>query len=382
MFAFEVTQQDPESRARLGRLDTWHGPVETPVFMAVGTQGTVKGLTPHQLREANVSMVLGNTYHLMLRPGSDLIAELGGLHQFMGWDGPILTDSGGFQVFSLGDLNKIDEDGVTFKSHIDGSKHRLTPERSMEIQAQLGSDVVMAFDDCTTHPATYQQTKQSMELTHRWARRCLDAFKGDRQALFGIVQGGMYEDLRSRSAEFICAQDFDGIAVGGLSVGESKDEMYRILMHTGALLPQDKPHYLMGVGTPSDLVNGVAAGIDMFDCVMPTRNARNASAFTSRGKVSIKRAENRRDEGPLDPECTCYTCTHFSRAYLHHLYKAGEILSAVLMTWHNLHYFQWVMAETRRTIAEGTFTAFRRQITQLYGEPEILTLAEANAWTC
>ncbi|MDJ0839900.1 MAG: tRNA guanosine(34) transglycosylase Tgt [Acidobacteriota bacterium] len=378
MFGFHVTKTDSESEARLGRLSTFHGEVETPVFMAVGTQGTVKGLTPQQLRDAGVNMVLGNTYHLMLRPGSELIAELGGLHKFMGWDGPILTDSGGFQVFSLADLSKKTNKGVAFRSHIDGSQHWLDPEHSMKVQRDLGSDVVMAFDDCTTFPSTYQQTRASMELTHAWAKRSLDAFKGDRQALFGIVQGGMFEDLRSISAEVICEMPFHGIAIGGLSVGESKEDMYRVLSHTAALLPSDKPHYLMGVGTPADLVNAVSVGVDMFDCVMPTRNARNANAFTSRGSVSIKQARYRTDEQPLDPDCGCYTCTHFSRAYLHHLYKAKEILSPVLMTLHNLTYYQDLMKGVRDAIREGRFTAFQRDVLRTYGAQEIHNLSEAS----
>jgi len=373
-----VVKNDSSSHARVGTLDTAHGSVETPVFMAVGTQATVKGLTPSQLREAGVGMVLGNTYHLMLRPGSQQIEALGGLHRFMAWDGPILTDSGGFQVFSLSGLSKKNAKGVAFRSHIDGSEHWLDPETSMRVQRELGSDVVMAFDDCTSFPATHEAAEASMELTHAWALRSLEAFQGGPQALFGIVQGGMHPDLRERSAAFMSELPFDGIAIGGLSVGEPKDEMYRVLAHTAPLLPDDKPHYLMGVGTPADLVNAVAVGIDMFDCVMPTRNARNASAFTSEGALSIKQAAMRGDDRPIDPACGCYTCQNFSRAYLHHLYKAKEILSPVLMTLHNLTYYQDLMAGVRRAIREDRFDSFRMQILERYESIEITQVSEAS----
>jgi len=373
-----VVKTDSSSDARVGVLETAHGRVETPVFMAVGTQGTVKGLTPEQLRAAKVGMVLGNTYHLMLRPGSELIRDMGGLHRFMAWDGPILTDSGGFQVFSLSGLSKKTDKGVAFRSHIDGSNQWLDPEVSMRVQRDLGSDVVMAFDDCTAFPATREATRASMKLTHAWAKRSLDAFRGGDQALFGIVQGGMYEDLREISAAFFAELPFDGIAIGGLSVGESKEDMYRILAHTAPLLPSEKARYLMGVGTPADLVNAVSTGVDMFDCVMPTRNARNANAFTSRGPVSIKQAAMRTDETPLDPECACYTCRHFTRAYLHHLYKAKEILSPVLMTLHNLTYYQDLMAGMRAAIREGRFEQYRMRVLETYGADEITRYSEAS----
>lgn len=378
MFGFKVLHKDGDSHARLGTLTTPHGSVDTPIFMAVGTQGTVKGVTPAQLREASVSMVLGNTYHLMLRPGSERVKALGGLHRMMAWDGPILTDSGGFQVFSLAQLSKKTDEGVHFSSHIDGSKHLLTPESSMKIQADLGSDVVMAFDDCTPYGADHEATRRSMELTHAWARRSLDAFRGDGQALFGIVQGGMFTDLRQQSMETLCAMPFFGFAVGGLSVGEPKPEMYRILKYTAPQMPEDKPRYLMGVGTPADLVNAVSQGIDMFDCVMPTRNARNGMAFTSHGTVSIKNARHKDDDSPLDGDCTCYACTNFSRAYLHHLFKAREILSSVLMTIHNLHYYQTLMARMREAIGNGTFAAFRARILDIYDATDINQALEAN----
>lgn len=371
MFKFAIAKKDRDTCARLGRLETAHGGVDTPVFMAVGTQGTVKGVTPQQIRDCGVGMVLGNTYHLMLRPGSERIAKLGGLHRFMAWDGPILTDSGGFQVFSLADLTKRDDRGVTFRSHIDGNLIRLDPERSMKVQRDLGSDVVMAFDDCTPYPADRAATQASMALTHRWADHSLNYFQGGHQSLFGIVQGGMYPDLRSESARELCAKPFAGFAVGGLSVGEPKELMYPILRHTAPLLPEEKPRYLMGVGTPADLVNAVSAGIDMFDCVMPTRNARNGSAFTSLGQVSIKQAAHKDSDLPLDPACACYTCTHFTRAYLNHIYRAGEILASVLMTIHNLSYYQTLMAGIRQAIAADRFPAFKAHILQTYAARDI-----------
>ncbi|CAM2007124.1 tRNA guanosine(34) transglycosylase Tgt [Acanthopleuribacter pedis] len=372
MFKFAISKKDRDSGARLGRLETAHGGVDTPVFMAVGTQGTVKGMTPRQLSDCGVGMVLGNTYHLMLRPGSERIAQLGGLHRFMAWDGPILTDSGGFQVFSLADLTKRDDRGVTFRSHIDGDLIRLDPERSMKVQRDLGSDVVMAFDDCTPYPADHAATRASMALTHRWADHSLNYFQGGHQSLFGIVQGGMYADLRDASVRELCAKPFAGFAVGGLSVGEPKELMYPILRHTAPQLPEDKPRYLMGVGTPADLVNAVSAGIDMFDCVMPTRNARNGYAFTSEGPVSIKQAAHKDSDLPLDPNCDCYTCTRFTRAYLNHIYRAGEILASVLMTLHNLSFYQNLMANMRRAIAADRFPAFKEQILQVYGARDIL----------
>ena len=378
LFEFQVHKHDESSQARLGELTTFHGKVETPVFMTVGTQGTVKAMTPLQLKQAGVPMVLGNTYHLMLRPGAERVRELGGLHAFMAWDGPILTDSGGFQVFSLADLAKQSEEGVSFRSHIDGSEQWLDPERSMEVQAALGSDIVMAFDDCTPYPATLEQARASMEKTHRWADRSLAAFRGDNQVLFGIVQGGMHKDLRKESAAFISSRPFAGVAIGGLSVGEPKEAFREILSYTAPLLPEEKPRYLMGVGTPADLVNSVSAGVDMFDCVMPTRNARNGQAFTSEGLVSIKQAAYKDDPNPLDGNCDCYTCRTFSRAYLHHLYKAKEILVSTLMTYHNLAYYQNLMAGIRRAISEGRFAEFKSRILETFGDVDIFAVPEAG----
>ena len=377
MFGFKVIDKDPSGHARLGVMNTFHGEIPTPVFMAVGTQGTVKGMTPAQLREASVSMVLGNTYHLMLRPGADRIARLGGLHRFTGWNGPMLTDSGGFQVFSLAGLSKKTEAGVAFKSHVDGSNQWLDPERSMEVQELLGADIAMAFDDCTPYPATYEETRQSMELTHRWAKRSLEAFKGNQQVLFGIVQGGMYEDLRRESVTTLTGMPFSGYAIGGLSVGEPKAEMLKVLKATTPLLPHDKPRYLMGVGTPADLVYSVDMGVDMFDCVLPTRNARNGQAFTNKGALSIKNAVHRDDETGLDPDCACYTCTQFSRAYLHHLYKAKEILASVLLTYHNLAFYQNLMARMREAIDQGRFQAFKQTVYAAYGTADFHSLTEA-----
>ena len=377
MFHFKVSKKDETSYARLGHLETFHGKVETPTFMAVGTQGTVKGLTPVQLAACGVRLVLGNTYHLMLRPTATLIKRAGGLHKFMGWDGPMLTDSGGYQVFSLARLSKKTEAGVMFRSHIDGSEQWLDPETSMQVQEDLGADIAMAFDDCTAYPADLETARASMALTHAWADRSLAAFRGRNQVLFGIVQGGMHPSLRSESAAFMAARPFAGLAIGGLSVGEPVEKMYAVLRHTAPLLPEEKPRYLMGVGTPADLVNSVAAGVDMFDCVLPTRNARNGQAFTERGKISIKQAGYREDFAPLSSECDCYTCSNFTRAYLHHLYKAGEILSAVLMTLHNLHYYQVLMAGIRTAIARQCFPEFREKVLLAYEAPEIFSLSEA-----
>jgi len=339
--------------------------------MPVGTQGTVKGLTPLQIEETGAQIILGNTYHLMLRPGSERIRQLGGLHRFMAWKGPILTDSGGFQVFSLSQLNKRTEEGVTFSSHIDGSRHLMTPESSMKIQEDLGSDIVMAFDECPPGDADYDATRKATERTHRWADRCLAAFKGRNQGLFGIVQGGMFEDLRTESVDFLKERPFSGMAIGGLSVGESKPTMYRILRHTAPLLPREKPRYLMGVGTPADLVNAISVGVDMFDCVMPTRNARNGQAFTSEGLINIKQARFREDNTSLDSKCPCYTCRTFSRAYLHHIYRAKEILSSVLMTLHNIAYYQNLMIQVREGIENGSFEQIRQTTIKQYGALDI-----------
>jgi queuine tRNA-ribosyltransferase len=350
---FELLKTD--GQARRGTLTLAHGTVQTPVFMPVGTYGTVKAMTPQSLHDIGAQICLGNTFHLWLRPGLEVIRAHGGLHDFMGWNKPILTDSGGFQVFSLGALRKITEEGVKFSSPIDGAKLFLTPEESMRIQHTLNSDIVMIFDECTPYPATVDEAAKSMRLSLRWAQRSIDEHRrlGNGNALFGIVQGGMYETLRDESLAGLDAMGFDGMAIGGLSVGEPKEDMARILAHTAPKLPTHKPRYLMGVGTPEDLVHAVSQGIDMFDCVMPTRNARNGHLFTRYGDLKIKNAIHRQDTGPLDPSCDCYTCRNFSRAYLHHLFRAGEILGSMLNTIHNLHYYQVLMAELRAAIEEG-----------------------------
>jgi queuine tRNA-ribosyltransferase len=354
-------------QARRGEIVTAHGVIQTPIFMPVGTYGTVKGMTPQALKDIQAQIILGNTFHLWMRPGLDIMAKFGGLHQFMGWDGPILTDSGGFQVFSLGAMRKIKEEGVHFRSPVNGDKLFLTPEESMRIQTTLNADIVMIFDECTPYPATRDEARKSMELSMRWAKRSRDAFNelGNTNGLFGIVQGGMYEDLRDVSLAGLKEIGFDGYAIGGLSVGEPKEDMKRILAHTAPKLPVDKPRYLMGVGTPEDLVNAVGQGIDMFDCVMPTRNARNGWLFTRTGDIRIRNAKFRNDERPLDAQCTCYTCQHFSRAYLHHLDRSKEMLGAMLNTIHNLHYYLALMADMRKAIEEDRFDvwadAFRQE---------------------
>jgi queuine tRNA-ribosyltransferase len=347
-------------KARRGEITTAHGVIQTPIFMPVGTYGTVKGMTPRDLSEISAQIILGNTFHLWMRPGLDIMEKFGGLHQFMGWKGPILTDSGGFQVFSLGAMRKIKEEGVHFRSPVNGDKLFLTPEESMRIQTVLNSDIVMIFDECTPYPATHTEARVSMEMSMRWARRSRDSFDalGNKNGLFGIVQGGMYEDLRDISLQGLEEIGFDGYAIGGLSVGEPKDDMQRILAHTAPKLPQNKPRYLMGVGTPEDLVNAVGQGIDMFDCVMPTRNARNGWLFTRTGDIRIRNAKFRNDESPLDATCTCYTCQNFSRAYLHHLDRSKEILGAQLNTMHNLHYYLDLMREMREAIEQGRFDEF------------------------
>jgi queuine tRNA-ribosyltransferase len=364
---FKVTATDGAARA--GTLALAHGTVETPAFMPVGTYGTVKAMSPAELKTLGAQIVLGNTFHLWLRPGTDVIAAHGGLHRFMGWDGPILTDSGGFQVFSLGELRKITEEGVAFQSPVNGDACFLTPEESMRIQRALNADVVMVFDECTPHPADAAQARDSMELSLRWAARSKRAHEGNANALFGIVQGGMHEDLRDRSLAGLMDIAFDGYAIGGLSVGEPKHEMQRILHHTAPQLPAGQPRYLMGVGTPEDIVAAVAAGIDMFDCVLPTRNARNGWIYTRHGTIKLRNAQYRDDVRPLDPVCGCYTCRNFTRAYLHHLQKVNEILGARLNTWHNLHYFLELMRGLRAAIGERRLADFMSEFGRLRARP-------------
>jgi len=360
-FRYALLQSDPDSQARRGRISTQRGIIDTPTFMPVGTQGTVKGMLPEALEEIGAQIILANTYHLYLRPGHNLIQKLGGLHKFMHWDRPILTDSGGFQVFSLGEFRKITEEGAAFQSHLDGSKHLLTPELSMEVQLALGSDIVMAFDECIPHPAERSYVVASTNLSSRWAQRCRNVIPaGSAAALFGIVQGGMELDLRKQSAEQLQTIGFEGYALGGLSVGEETSLMYDMMEYSLPLLPADHPRYVMGVGTPENLLEGVVRGCDMFDCVMPTRNARNGVLFTNFGKISIKQAQYRDDEQPLDPDCECYVCRNYSRAYLRHLYKSNEILASVLNTHHNLYYYQQLMAGIRQALEDGRFADFRR----------------------
>jgi queuine tRNA-ribosyltransferase len=359
-FGFELRGRD--GAARRGRLETAHGAVETPAFMPVGTAGTVKGVTPDELRACGAEIVLSNTYHLYLRPGHELVGELGGLHRFMNWDGPILTDSGGYQVFSMADLRRpLDDRGAEFRSHLDGSVHLLSPEKSMEIQAALGSDIAMVLDECPALPAPPDVLRAAVERTTRWAARSLEAYDGP-GVLFGIVQGGTDPALRERSARELLSLDFPGYAIGGLSVGEPEPAMFETVRATAELLPQDRPRYLMGVGTPLDLVRAVDAGVDMFDCVMPTRNARNGTLFTSTGRINIKRAEYRADPRPLCADCPCETCRGYSRAYLRHLFLSNEILAARFHTIHNLTHYLGLMASMRRAIEEGRFAELRREV--------------------
>jgi queuine tRNA-ribosyltransferase len=366
--SLEIIKKDQKTKARLGKLHTPHGTVETPVFMPVGTQATVKTMSPEELKEIGAKIILSNTYHLFLRPGHELIRKAGGLHRFMNWDGAILTDSGGFQVFSLGDMRKITEDGVEFRSHLDGSKQFLSPEKSMEVQMALGSDIVMAFDECTPYPCTREYARKSAERTTRWLHRCRDALTTtETQALFGIVQGGMFEDLRRQSAAAITELDLPGYAIGGLSVGEAKETMYGVLDYTVPLLPADRPRYLMGVGSPDALIEGVMRGIDMFDCVLPTRIARNGTALSRFGKLVIRNAEFADDFNPVDPTCDCYTCRHYARAYIRHLLKADEILGLRLMTIHNLRFLQNIMAEIRQAIREGDLPGYKQRFFAEYG---------------
>lgn len=364
---YELIKTCKQTGARLGRLHTPHGVIETPIFMPVGTQATVKAMTPEELKDIGSQIILSNTYHLYMRPGHDLIERAGGLHKFMNWDKPILTDSGGFQVFSLGPLRKIREEGVEFRSHLDGSKHFLSPEKATEIQNALGSDIIMAFDECAPYPADRQYVKNSLERTTRWLERCKAAHKyPERQALFGIVQGGMYKDLREQSAREITAIDLPGYAIGGLSVGEPKEMMYEVLDYTVPLLPEDKPRYLMGVGSPDDLLEGVLRGIDMFDCVLPTRIARNGTAMTSQGKVVVRNASYAEDFTSLDPECDCYTCRNYTKAYLRHLIKCNEILGARLLTIHNLHFLLKLMENVREAIREDRLLDYKKDFFEKY----------------
>jgi queuine tRNA-ribosyltransferase len=361
---FKVTHRCASSRARRGEITTAHGSFETPVFMPVGTQGSVKTLSPQDLEQAGVGILLANTYHLYLRPGHGLIERLGGLHRFMSWEGAILTDSGGYQVYSLSKLRKISEEGVTFQSHVDGSTHFIGPREAMAIQKALGSDVIMAFDECAPYPADHEYVRNSVRLTTRWARVCIECSHGESQALFGIVQGGMVPELREQSAREIVAMGFDGYALGGLSVGEDRAIRQQVIQQTTPFLPEETPRYLMGVGKPADILDGVAAGIDMFDCVLPTRNARNGALFTGQGPLAIKNARYAEDERPVEESCSCYTCTHFSRAYLRHLFMAKELLAYRLNTIHNLHYYMGFMADVRQAIQEGRFQEFRQSFSE------------------
>lgn len=364
-FHFELLAQDGAARA--GIFHTPHGAIETPIFAPVGTQATVKAVTPAQLAETGATLVLSNTYHLYLRPGADLVAEMGGLHRFMQWPHPMLTDSGGFQVFSLAQMRKIDEDGVTFKSHIDGSLHRFTPEKSIEIQEKLGADIIMAFDECAP-PYDRAYNERAMARTHAWLLRCQQAHTRPDQALFGIVQGGVFPDLRRESAQFVAGLDLPGCAIGGLSVGESKAEMYAMLELVTPLLPTNKPRYLMGVGTVEDLVQGIGRGVDIFDCVLPTRLARHQAAMTRSGRLNMMNAGFAHDPRPIEEGCTCYTCQHFSRAYLRHLIVAKEMLAATLLSIHNIHLLETLVRQARQAIIEGRYAAFAQQAFAALGE--------------
>lgn len=365
---YELIKKCKQTGARLGKVHTPHGSFDTPVFMPVGTQATVKGMSPDELKEIEAKIILSNTYHLYMRPGEDIVKEAGGLHKFMNWDRPILTDSGGFQVFSLSDLRDIKEEGVTFKSHIDGSKHFISPEKAIEIENTLGADIIMAFDECTPYPSDYNYAKNSLERTTRWAKRCKEAHKRpDEQALFGIVQGSTYKDLRIQSANELLELDFSGYSIGGLSVGEPAEEMYEMLDVTVPILPEDRPRYLMGVGSPDYLIEGAIRGIDMFDCVLPTRIGRNGTVLTSRGKVIIRDAKYARDFGKLDPECDCYTCRNFSRAYIRHLLKAQEVLGIRLTTWHNLRFLIKLMENVRQAIMDDRLMDFRNEFFSAFG---------------
>jgi len=368
---FELLRQDQETQARRGRVQTPHGRIETPAFMPVGTQGAVKTLSPQELEDLGAQIFLANTYHLYLRPGHEIISQLGGLHAFASWPHPILTDSGGYQVFSMAQIRRIAEEGIRFQSHLDGSSHFLSPERAMEIQEALGADIIMALDECTPYPATHDYAKASLEMTGRWAARCQEAHRSNAQALFGIAQGGTFLDLRKQSIEGLLELDLEGYALGGLSVGESKGQMYEVVGACAGLLPRERPRYLMGVGTPEDLLECVGFGMDLFDCVMPTRHARNGSLFTRFGRMSIKNTKYVKDPRPIDEKCACYACQHFSRAYLRHLFLADEILALRLNTLHNLHFYLTLMRGAREAIEGGSFLSFKeRTLSQLRSREE------------
>jgi queuine tRNA-ribosyltransferase len=378
-FRFEVIKKDSFSQARFGRVETDHGSFATPAFLPVGTQGSIKSLTPEELVEIGVEAILGNTYHLYLRPGHETIGRLGGLHTFTHWEKPILTDSGGFQIFSLGSLRKISEGGVTFQSHLDGSSHFLTPEKVLEIQRTLGSDIAMVLDECVPYPSPYEYVKISMERTNRWAKRTLEVRRETDPALFAIVQGGVYRDLREKSVQTLVEMGFQGYAIGGLSVGEPKSMMSDVLEWITPLLPENTPRYLMGVGTPEDILNAVMLGVDFFDCVLPTRNARNGTLFTSSGKISIKQAQYAEDKKPVDERCACYTCRHYSRAYLRHLYLSKEILSSRLNTIHNLFYYINLLVKIKEAIQESRLLDFYKSHTSPHGlETEFPAHVQSN----
>ena len=366
MFDFKLIKEDKKSEARLAKVSTEHGEIETPIFMPVGTQATVKAMTSRELKEINSQIILANTYHLYLRPGDELIKRAGGLHEFMNWDRPILTDSGGYQVFSLSDLREIKEEGVYFRSHLDGSKHFISPEKSMQIQKNLGSDIVMAFDECPPYPAERDYVEKSLERTIRWAERCKKEMEASDQALFGIIQGGVYPELRKRSVEEMKKFDFPGYSIGGLSVGEPKEEMYKMLDYTTPIMPRNKPRYLMGVGTPEDLVEGIYHGIDMFDCVMPTRIARHGQVFTSKGRMTVRNAQYKDDFTPLDEECDCHVCQNYSRGYIRHLIKRNEILGVRLTTYHNLYFMLDLAERIREALRNDNFIEFREEFYHNY----------------
>jgi len=372
---YEHIKTCKQTGARLGRVHTPHGSFDTPAFMPVGTQATVKGMSPDELKAVEAQIILSNTYHLYMRPGHEIIKEAGGLHKFMNWDRPILTDSGGFQVFSLSDLRDIKEEGVTFKSHIDGSKHFITPEKAIEIQNSLGADIIMAFDECIPYPCEFDYAKKSLERTTRWAKRCKDAHEAtDTQALFGIVQGGTFKELRIQSANELLELDFPGYAIGGLSVGEPAEEMYAMLDCTVPLLPEDRPRYLMGVGSPDYLIEGAIRGIDMFDCVLPSRIGRNGTVLTNKGKIIVRDAKYSRDYTPIDSECDCYACKNFTRAYIRHLIKAGELLGIRLTTWHNLRFLLNLMKRVRQAIMEDRLGDFRNEFFETFGYNKSMSL--------